>query len=101
MQSTIQLFRHLYNTIPPLVPDDLKTKMAHALNHLENDQTVTLEEVEATMIAFGYDLWPWNQAYKEFLATSESAVGEHFLLPKLSKSLQEKYYLLVNRYKDY
>ena len=66
--------------------------MAHALDHLEHDQTITLAEVEDTMIFFGYAAWPWNQAYKEFLATAESKVGEHFLLPKLSPGLQKKYH---------
>lgn len=65
--------------------------MAHALNHLENDPTITLEEIEDTIIKFGYEVWPWNQAYKEFLAVAESHVGEHFLLPKLSAELQSKY----------
>ena len=65
--------------------------MGHALNHLEHDQTITLEEVEDTMIQFGYEVWPWNQAYKEFLALAESKVGEHFLLPKLSRGLRIVY----------
>ncbi len=92
MESTISLFRHLYDHLPPLFPDEVKQKMSHALNHLENDQTITLEEVEDTMIEFGIEAWPWNQAYKEFLALAESKVGEHFLLPKLSASLQQKYH---------
>ncbi len=65
--------------------------MAHALEHLENDQAITLGEVEDTMIEFGKELWPWNQAYKEFLAAAENAVGEHFLLPRLSDGLHKKY----------
>lgn len=91
MQSTIQLFRHLYNALPPLFPDDIKQKMAHALTHLEGDQTISLDEIEDTMITFGYEVWPWNQAYREFLAVAESLMGEHFLLPKLSRGLQDKY----------
>lgn len=97
MQSTISIFEDLYKKIPPLVPSKLKQKMEHALNHLKNDQTVTLEEVEDTMITFGYEVWPWNQAYREFLSFCESKVGEHFLLPKLNKSTEEKY----NRFVSY
>lgn len=92
MQSTIALFEHLYKHCPPLFPPEIKDKMEHALSHLKNDQTVTLEAVERTMITFGYELWPWNQAYREFLALAESHMGEHFLLPRLSKGLQEKYH---------
>ncbi len=91
-QSTISLFRRLYENIPPLFPEEIKQKMAHALNHLENDQTITLKEVEDTMITFGYEVWPWNQAFKEVLALTESKVGEHFLLPKLSKKMVQKYH---------
>lgn len=91
-KSTISLFRHLYKTLPPLFPEQTKEKMAHALDHLENDQTVTLDEIEDTMIKFGYEVWPWNQAYKEFLAVGEAMVGEHFLVPKFSQELKRKYH---------
>lgn len=91
MQSTIAIFKYLYEHLPPLFPEEIKGKMKHALEHLEQDQTISLDQLEETMISFGYEAWPWNQAYKEFLAVAEGQVGEHFLLPKLSKSLQEKY----------
>lgn len=92
MEATIALFRRLYDQLPPLFPAVVKEKMAHALSHLENDQTITLEAIEDTMISFGYEVWPWNQTYKEYLALAESKVGEHFLLPKLSSALQSKYH---------
>ncbi|MBI2444597.1 MAG: hypothetical protein HYV42_05160 [Candidatus Magasanikbacteria bacterium] len=92
MQSTLALFRRLYNTLPPLIPEATKQKMAHAVQHLEADPTVSLAEVEDTMIAFGQEVWPWSQAYREFLALAEARVGEHFLLPKLSPALQHKYH---------
>lgn len=79
------------STIPPLVPSDLKEKMVQALSRLEDNQTLTLGEIEETMISFGYELWPWNQAFKEFLISAESKMGEHFILPKLSGELLTKY----------
>lgn len=91
MHSTIDIFRRLYAHIPPLFPSDVAEKMGHALEHLERDETITVAEVEDTMIRFGYELWPWNQAYREFLVLAESQVGEHFLLPKLNKSLRGRY----------
>jgi hypothetical protein len=45
MQSTVELFRHLYKNIPPLVPTEIKEKMKHALGHLESDQTMTHAEL--------------------------------------------------------
>lgn len=91
MQSTISLFRYLFEHLPPLFPEEDRIKMKHALEHLEKDPTVSLESVEDTMVSFGYVAWPWNQAYQEFLALAEGEVGEHFLLPCLSVGLQEKY----------
>ncbi len=91
MQSTISLFRYLFEHLPPLFPEEDKIKMRHALEHLEKDPTVSLESLEDTMVSFGYLVWPWNQAYQEFLALSEGEVGEHFLLPRLSPGVQDKY----------
>lgn len=91
MQSTIEIFRHLYEHLPPLFPFDIKEKMGHALGHLDHDPEVNLEDIEKTMISFGYEVWPWSQAYKEFYSNAEARVGEHFLIPKLPPDLQEKY----------
>lgn len=91
MQSTISLFHYLYDNLPPLVPDELQQKMTHALEHLENDQTITIEDIEDTMIVFGYEIWPWYQAFKEFIVDAENQVGEHFLVPRLTESLIKKY----------
>ena len=91
MQSTVSIFKYLFQHLPPLFPEEVKGKMKHALEHLEQDQTISLDQLEETMISFGYVAWPWNQAYKEFLAVAEGQVGEHFLLPKLSNGLQQKY----------
>lgn len=92
MQSTIQLFRHLYERLPPLFPPTLNEKMRWALERAENDPSITLEAIERLMIAQGYEVWPWNQAYKESLQLAEEQLGEHFLLPKLSAELQTKYH---------
>ncbi len=91
MQSTLAIFHHLYDCLPPLFPESMKQKMERALRHLEESSTVTVEEIEDTMIAFGYETWPWNQACRQFLAVAETQVAEHFLLPKLSLAVQNKY----------
>ena len=36
------------------------------------------------MIVFGYEVWPWNQIYREFMTIAETEVGEHFLAPPLA-----------------
>src|SRR3989338_3120111 len=90
MVSTLALFHHLYHNLPPLFPDTIQQKMERALLHVKQN-SISIEEIEDTMVAYGYEVWPWNQAYREFLAVAEAGVGEHFLLPKLSPATQNKY----------
>lgn len=92
MQSTIEVFRHLIASLPPLIPGELKTRLVESLAQVESEEGVTVEEVEDVMILFGYEVWPYLQAYREFLNSYEAKVGEHFLLPKLSESLQSRYH---------
>jgi hypothetical protein len=91
MNSTISLFRYLYDNLPPLIPEEIQQKMKHALEHLERDQTITVEDTEDTMVTFGYEIWPWHQAFKEFITDAEAAMGEHFLLPRLDDTILKKY----------
>ncbi len=92
MESTLALFRRLYNNLPPLFPDNLKHEMNEAIEHVSRDESVTLTAIEDAMITWGYEVWPWNKAYQEFLAAAEAAVGEKFFLPKLPAELQAKYH---------
>lgn len=90
MQSTIKLFWHLYDHLPPLFPEEVALEMKNELENLDK-ATLGLEEVEEKMVKFGYDIWPWNQAYKHFLNVATDQVGEHFLLPQMSPGLHKKY----------
>ncbi len=91
MQSTIKLFWHLYDHLPPLFPEEVALEMKNELANLENNSVISLEEVEDKMTKFGYVIWPWNQAYKHFLAVARDQLGDHFLLPQMSDGLREKY----------
>ena len=91
MQSTMQLFHYFYNNLPPLVPEDVVLSMKQELDDLEKDPNITLVEVEDRMVKFGYEVWPWNQAFKFFLNNVEEKMGDHFLLPRMSDGLREKY----------
>ncbi len=65
--------------------------MQKELQDLENNSEITLAELENKMIEFGYQVWPWNQAYKYFLTAATEQSGDHFLLPRMSPALQKKY----------
>jgi hypothetical protein len=96
MKSTISLFRNLYKSLPPLFPPEIKDKMGHALAHLEEDQTITPNEIEETIIIFGYEVWPWNRAYHEFFVMNENKMGEHFLVSKLNHETLKRYHDFKN-----
>lgn len=90
-RSTIKLFWHLYDNLPPLFSPEMAGQIKNELENLASQPWVELPEVENKMIKFGYAIWPWSQAYKFFLAAVEEKLGEHFFLPKLSDGLREKY----------
>lgn len=71
--------------------------MKSALEQLENNPQVTLEMVEDTMIKFGYDLWPWNESFREFLGVNEGRLGEQFFLSHIEPALGSHYM----KYKEY
>lgn len=77
--------------MPPLFPEEVKEKMALVLQRLEDDPNLAVEDIENAMIAFGGEAWPWDQAYREFLALADSQVGDHFFSPRLSPQLRDKY----------
>lgn len=80
----------MYNHLPPLFPAEVALEMKNELENLDRYST-NVEEIENKMIKFGYDIWPWNQAYKYFLAITGEQIGDHFLLPQMSGGLREKY----------
>lgn len=90
-KHTIAIFEKIYNNLPPLVPDEIKQEMEHALDHLRNDFDLSMEEVEDTMIVFGKKVWPYWKAFGEFLDAFEGKLGEKFLLGRVSMPLKTKY----------
>lgn len=90
MQSTLAIFTYLVNDLPPLLSDDLKYQLRRELKNTQENET-TLAEIEKVMVQYGYEIWPWNQAFKEFLQQCEESVGEQFFLSHISESLQKKY----------
>jgi hypothetical protein len=90
MQFTLSLFQQLVENIPPLFPEDLKYQIRKDLKSIiENNSN--LEDLEKIMIKSGYQIWPWNQAFKEIIAVTEENVGEQFLLANVPTDIQEKY----------
>jgi hypothetical protein len=90
MQSTIALFGQLIANIPPLFPDDLRYQMKKDFKEAQSGG-IGLDELEKMMVKYGYALWPWRQAFKEFLSWNENQIGEQFFVSSLPENLQERY----------
>lgn len=89
--NTLNIFRRLYDYLPPLVPEDVRSDMKEALEQLENNPHLTIAEVEDTMISFGKKIWPYRKAFHEIADVYEGKMGETMLLNSLPKALQKKY----------
>lgn len=91
MESTIQLFSQLVDNLPPLLPDDLVYRIRKELKNIQSEP-ISLEKLEEKMVQIGYEIWPWNQAFREFLRVTEAKMGDEFFSAHLNGGLQKKYY---------
>lgn len=94
---TLSIFEQLTATLPPMFPLGIAQKMSFAIDQIKNDPRANRKMIEDTMIRFGYDLWPWRQAFNDFLGLNEGKLGEQFFLSHLPKDLGENYM----KYKEY
>lgn len=90
-KHTIDIFVRMEQNLPPLVPTEIRSEIVHALEHLNNDYTVSSGEVENMVIALGKKVWPYWKAFNDFFVMQQGKLGEKFLLGKLSSSLKKRY----------
>ncbi|PIT87485.1 MAG: hypothetical protein COU31_02865 [Candidatus Magasanikbacteria bacterium CG10_big_fil_rev_8_21_14_0_10_40_10] len=93
---TLQLYRHFYDNLPPLLPAELCRQIEKSLLGFEQASSVALEELENEIIKFGYNVWPYWQAYQEFMEQAVIKTGHDYVLAHLSDELKEKYLDLKN-----
>lgn len=93
IQHTRALFERLCQQIPPLVPDQLQHDLSNALEQVQDNVSLTIEELDETVIFFGKKLWPYREAFFELYRVYEGHMGETFLLGKLTPQLKQKYRL--------
>lgn len=91
IKHTIDIFSRLFNSAELVIPPKLRSDMEKALESLRNDLSLSLEEVEDTVILFGKKVWPYRKAFNEFIAAQEARSGEKILLAKLSRPLRKQY----------
>jgi hypothetical protein len=90
-KHTLDIYRHLYNNLPPLFPPELAEEIKQAIENYEQAEEINLEELERQMIDHGFAIWPYHQAHKEFFNRAIDDVGSHYLEPHLDDDLQKKY----------
>ena len=96
-QHTISIFQMTLDNLPPLLPSEIVDKMRAARDAISADESANMEAVEDMMIKFGYEIWPWQEASREFLALAEERLGEHFFLSRLPAELGENFL----KYREY
>lgn len=88
---TLAIFEKLYRELPPLVPKEVVQDMESALDQMRHNHSLSIEELEDTMIVFGKDTWAFRKAFYEFLDLYEGRMGESMLLQILFPELRKKY----------
>jgi hypothetical protein len=96
-QHTISIFQMTLDNLPPLLPPEIAAKMRVARDEMASNGGTSMEMIENTMIKFGYELWPWREAHREFLSSAEERLGEHFFLSRLPAGLNVSF----TKYRDY
>lgn len=91
VKHTIDIFEKMAQNLPPLLPDAIKKEVEHGLEHLQNDASLSLDDVEEVVISLGKKVWPYWKAFDEFIDLYEGKLGEKFLLGKLPLEMKKRY----------
>lgn len=75
---SISFFEQLLHDLPPLFSKADREAMQHALEHMKRDHSLTAEEIEITIIAFGKKIWPYHRAFEEFYEKVEQRRADDF-----------------------
>lgn len=96
-QATISIFERLASDMPPLVPDAIRGALSASIEHVEGNPHLTPKEAESALLSSAKKLWPYRQAFQEFVDVEEGKIGERFLLGKLTPPMKQKY----RKFKEY
>ncbi|NCO04799.1 MAG: hypothetical protein GW939_01470 [Candidatus Magasanikbacteria bacterium] len=91
VQHTLTIFERLCNSLPPLVPETVVQDIEGAYEQMLHNYSLSLDDLERTMIVFGKQIWPYRRAFDEFLSLAEGRMGEVFLRGIFSSSLKKRY----------
>ncbi len=72
-EYTLDLLRTVIHSMPAVFPRDRHEQMDKQLDAFLNDSNAKKEDIEATIVAFGKEIWPYYEAYEQFYRTHGEA----------------------------
>ncbi len=91
-QSTIDIMKTVIHKLPCVFPEDRHAAMESAIAGFERDPQASLEDIEAKLIEFGSELWPYSEAHAAFHkiygAAKEKELMKKNLSPTAKKELE-------------
>ncbi len=94
IKHILTIYQHLYDRVPPLVSEELRNALNQEITRLKNKEDVTSEEIEASMVSYGKQLWPYIKAFEEMVMLHESRMADKLFHQKASSTLRKKYALV-------
>lgn len=88
---TISIFEQLLRDIPPLVPASVIQDGKRMHEQIEHNYGLSLQDVDAILVAFGKQVWPQRKAFHEFYDIYEGTLGDQFLQSSLPGPLKKRY----------
>lgn len=92
---TLELFRLLVERRPIGAKESIINQALADVKQLEHQETVP-EQIEAIMIRYGLELWPYFQAEAAFLESHGAARKMKLFIEKLPAALQAKWKIFEN-----
>lgn len=83
-QATIDLIKTVIHRLPAVFPQERHQEMEDAIMALERDPNATIEMIEAKLVEFGMELWPYCEAYEKFYKIYGEAKERKLMKQKLS-----------------
>lgn len=89
MRATHYISEKTLGALPPFFPVEKGTKVKRLLAKELNEKNI--RELRKALVELNYELWPYRQAWREFLRVAEEKMAEHFLLPIMPLAIRERY----------
>jgi hypothetical protein len=83
-QSTINIIKEVIHKLPCVFPQERHQEMENAIAAFERDSDAKLEDIEAKLIAFGAELWPYGEAHDAFHKIHGAEAEKRLMAAKLS-----------------